>query len=276
MLDNHDGGVRRPTMALPERAALLALMDRNMVAMYCADTQATPGGEVVEAPGLVLCSTPRGTVVSNMTIVTGGVDVGVVREATARVYRRAGRPFSVWTRAHADAPLEAELRDAGFTALHQEPGMVLASDCGRPGALPPETEIRPVVDEAGREAYGRVMAKAYGMYGTPEESTLERFGALASVVGPERRAFLAYRGGRAVAGAMLFMAHGVGAVNWVGTLPEEFGRGYGAAVTWAVVREGSARGARFLNLQASPMGASLYRRLGFSTPTHYCVFVALE
>jgi hypothetical protein len=276
MLDNPDGGVRRPAMALPERAALLALMDRNMVAMYCADTRATPGGEVTELAGLVLCSTPRGTVVSNMAIVTGPVDVPAVREATGRVFRGPGRPFSVWTRAHADACLERELRQAGFTAFHEEPAMVLAPRKAEPRAAPPEIAIRPVIDEAGREAYGRVMAQAYSVYGTPPESTLERFAALASVAGPERRAFLAYKGGRAVAGAMLYMAHEVGAVNWVGTLPEEFGRGYGAAVVWAVVREGLERGARFLNLQASPMGASLYRRLGFSTPTHYRVFVAHE
>src|SRR5438128_1532477 len=80
--------------------------------------------------------------------------------------------------------------------------------------------------------------------------------------------------GRALAGAILYMAHGVGGIGWVGTLPEEFGRGYGRAVTWAAITEGLRRGARFTNLQASPMGEPMYRRMGFTTATHYRWFLA--
>jgi predicted GNAT family acetyltransferase len=61
----------------------------------------------------------------------------------------------------------------------------------------------------------------------------------------------------------------------VGTLPRAFGRGYGTAVTWEVVEQGLARGVPFLSLQASPMGAPVYARMGFTTPTRYRVFVEL-
>jgi Acetyltransferase (GNAT) family len=263
-------------MPLPSAAEVLALTDLNMVAMYSADTRATPGGEVSEADGLVMCATPLGTVVTNMAIVTGPVAGTAVRAATARMYNPRGVPYSVWTRAHADERLEGELADLGFTRFHEEPGMVLGPDDGKPVAPPAGIAIRPVTNDRGREAFGRLMAAAYGVYGTPKEATRERFATLASVAGSDRVAFLACQGERAVAGAMLYMAHGVGGVNWVGTLPGEFGRGYGAAVTWAVVEEGRRRGARFMNLQASPMGESLYHRLGFAIATHYRVFVAFE
>jgi predicted GNAT family acetyltransferase len=263
-------------MPLPSAAEVLALTDLNMVAMYSADTRATPGGEVSEADGLVMCVTPQGTVVTNMVIVTGSVRGTALRDATARMYDPRGVPYSVWTRAHAHERLEEELADLGFTRFHEEPGMVLGPEDGVPVAPPAGVDIRPVTDHRERETFGRLMAAAYGVYGTPKEATRERFATLASVAGADRVAFLAYRDERAVAGAMLHMAHGVGGVNWVGTLPGEFGRGYGAAVTWAVVEEGRRRGARFMNLQASPMGERLYRRLGFATATHYRVFVAFE
>jgi hypothetical protein len=260
-------------MPLPPSAELLEQMDRNMVTMYCADTRATPGGEVTERPGLVLCGTPRGTAVNNMALVVGRIGGLAVRELTAQVYGAIGRPFSVWTRAHADAELEAELADAGFHELIALPGMVYADGDGEPIATPPDIVVRPVLDDGGRAAYADVMAQAYAVYGAPEESTRERFALLASLHGPDTQAFVAWKNGRAVAGATLVLAHGVGGVNWVGTLPAEFGRGYGATVTWAVVQEGLRRGARFLNLQASPMGAPVYRRMGFTTPTHYRVHV---
>jgi hypothetical protein len=245
-----------------------------MGAMYSADTRATPGGEVSRVDGLLMCVTPHGTVVTNMALVTGPITAKAVREATTRMYEPRGVPYSVWTRAHADERLEAELADLGFTRFHEEPGMVLGPEDGATVPRPDGLRIRQVTDDAGREAFGRLMAAAYGVYGTPHEATQERFATMSAVVGPERHTVLAYVGERAVAGAMLFLTHGVGGVNWVGTLPEECGRGYGAAVTWAIVEEGRRRGARFMNLQASPMGEALYRRLGFRTATQYRVFVA--
>ena len=261
-------------MPLPPAAEVLALTDLNMVAMYSADTRATPGGEVSRVDGLLMCVTPQGTVVTNMALVTGPITARSVREATARMYEPRAVPYSVWTRAHADARLEAELADLGFTRFHEEPGMVLGQEDGAPVPRPDGLRIDPVTDDRGRETFGRLMAASYGVYGTPKEATRERFATMTAVTGPDRYTVLAYVGERAVAGAMLFMAHGVGGVNWVGTLPGEFGRGYGAAVTWAVVEEGRRRGARLMNLQASPMGESLYRRLGFRTATQYRVFVA--
>ena len=44
-------------------------------------------------------------------------------------------------------------------------------------------------------------------------------------------------------------------------------------MTAAVVREALARGVRFVNLQASVMGAPLYTRLGFTIETYYGIYV---
>ncbi len=257
-----------------ERGELLALLDANTAAVYAIDTRATPGGTVVETPELVMCRTPRGTVATNMAIVTGPIDAEAVRDRTFAFYRPTDSPFSVWTREHADAALEVQLGALGFQPIHREPGMVFLPG-GGPAVAPPDgSAVRPVTDDAGRADYARIMARAFALYGTPESSTLEHFEDLASVVGPATQAFLAYRDGRAVAGATLYMAHGVGGVGWVGTLPEEFGRGYGSAVSWAVIAEGLRRCARFMGLQASPMGEPMYRRMGFTTPTHYRWFLA--
>src|SRR5207247_758593 len=175
-LDSARSACDRDPVSLPERAELLALMDANMVAVYAADTRATPGGAVAETPGLVMCRTPHGTVATNLAILSRRTD--------------------------------------------------------------------------------------------------EHFASLAGVTGPTTKAYLAYQDGHAVAGAILYMAHGVGGIGWVGTLPEEFGRGYGRAVTSAVIAAGLGRGARFMSLQASPMGEPMYRRMGFTTPTHYSWFLA--
>jgi len=253
---------------------LLALMDLNMREMYREDARATPGGWIQERAGLLMVGSPLGTVTTNMAIVVGTPDAETVRRETDRTYRDAGLPFSVWTRAHADTALEAALPSVGFTHIAGAPGMAFLPGDGTPAPAPPELTIRPVVDEAGRADYARMSEAAWAIYGSPEGSTASHFAALAGVHGPTTQAFLAYRGREAVAGAILYVSHDVGGVGWVGTAPDAQRRGYGAAVTWAVVQEGFRRGVRVMNLQASPMGEPVYRRMGFRTPTEYRFFVA--
>jgi GNAT superfamily N-acetyltransferase len=258
-----------------DRDRLLALMDRNMQEMYREMTRATSGGFVVERGGLVMVGAPLGTIVTNMAIVAAPTDVDTIRRETTRVYAAAGLPFSLHTRAHADTALEATLEASGFREINATPGMVLepGDRQGERRASPRELAVDAVATDGDRRAYAEVMAEAYAIYGTPRDSTRAFFERLDAVTGPTTQAYLGRVDGRAVAGAMLYLSHGIAGVGWVGTRPERFGRGYGSALTWYVVDEGFRRGAPLVNLQASPMGGPVYRRMGFSTPTHYRMFI---
>jgi GNAT superfamily N-acetyltransferase len=263
--------VRRPGAV--DVAGLVAHMDANLVAMWRADVATTPGAAIVEGDGLAIVRSPHGTLSTSFAVVTGPTSVAALEERTAAVF--GGRPFSVWTREHADAALAADLVAAGFAEIHREPAMVLMPDAARPVSPPSDVVIRPVEDDAGRAAFADVVADAFAVYDMPPEAAREHFTTLASVAGPDRQAFLAWRGAEAVAGAIVYLPDGVGGIGWVGARPSWFGRGYGPAVTSAAVAHGLARGARFLNLQASPMGAPVYARMGFVTPTHYRWFLRL-
>jgi GNAT superfamily N-acetyltransferase len=246
-------------------------MDRNMQEMYREIGRWTPGGFVVERGGLVMVGAPTGTITTNLAIVAGRTDAATIRAETERTYGEL--PFSVYTRGHADAALEASLAHDGFHPIAATPGMVFGPGDGALAPPPPELAIEPVADDAGRAAYAEIMGEAYAVYGSPEPSTRACFARLDSLVGPTTHALLGRVGGRPVAGATLYLSHGIGGIGWVGTRPDSFGRGYGAALASAVVAEGLRRGMPLLNLQASPMGAPVYRRLGFSTPTEYHMFV---
>ena len=77
------------------------------------------------------------------------------------------------------------------------------------------------------------------------------------------RHFLGRLHGRPVATAELFTAAGVAGLYFVGTVAEARGRGLGRAVTLAALREAQNMGYRVGVLQATEMGAPVYRRLGF-------------
>jgi GNAT superfamily N-acetyltransferase len=75
---------------------------------------------------------------------------------------------------------------------------------------------------------------------------------------------LGYLNGEAVAtAAVVLHPHNVVGVYNICTVPEARRMGIGAAMTLAGLREAHARGARTAVLQASEMGAGIYRAMGF-------------
>jgi N-acetylglutamate synthase len=72
-----------------------------------------------------------------------------------------------------------------------------------------------------------------------------------------------------VATALGITVDGATGVFNVATMPDHRGRGYGAALTARVARDGFAAGATLAYLQSSEMGHGVYRRLGFRDVEEY-------
>jgi hypothetical protein len=255
---------------ISQHDALLRAMDFNCWEMYRDNVRQARGGELFETPSYYLGYAPRGTLFHNLVMLRGRVDVDAVFADIRRFYGERAAPYTIWLRAHADPDTEAALRARGFAQFTAMPGMALLADPGT-ACAPNGLTIRAVADDIGRADFARVSGAAYATYGAPAEYADDVFASIESVCAPHIQAFLGYRGERAVAGAIVYVTHGVAGIGWVGTLPEERGHGYGEAVTWAAIREGFRRGASLASLQASPMGRPIYERMGFITPTEYRV-----
>lgn len=77
------------------------------------------------------------------------------------------------------------------------------------------------------------------------------------------RCYLARVDGQPAGTSMLFLGAGVAGLYSIATLPPARQRGIGAALTVAPLHEARALGYHIAVLQASAMGAPIYRRLGF-------------
>lgn len=80
---------------------------------------------------------------------------------------------------------------------------------------------------------------------------------------PQLAVFVGRVAGEPVSGSLLAISGDTAGVYNVATPAEFRGRGYGAALTWAVVEEGARRGCTNAVLQASQLGYPVYRRMGF-------------
>jgi GNAT superfamily N-acetyltransferase len=261
-----------PNTDQQQHADLLRRMDLNMWEMYREITRLGRGSELFETPQFYMAANPHGTLFNNMVMIRDAVDTDTLFAAIRDFYVQRRRPFSVWTRAHADADLESVLRARGFEDFFAMPGMALLRDPGT-RCEPVGLEIRATTTDQGRRDYLYVTAEAYATYGSPREYAEDAFVSIESVCAPHVQGFVGYVDGKPAAAAMVFVTHGVAGIDWVGTVPEHRGHGFGEAVTWAAIREGFRRGGTFANLQASPMGRPIYERMGFITPTAYRVLV---
>jgi GNAT superfamily N-acetyltransferase len=124
-------------------------------------------------------------------------------------------------------------------------------------------ELRVVTDAGGVADIAAVNRDATAVYGFPYDVFTTVFERPATVLSPDIDAIVAYTDGKPVATAQVFDYRGTGYVGWVATARDAMRTGLGTLVTHEVIARSRARGATLMTLQASPMGAPVYRRMGF-------------
>lgn len=217
------------------------------------------GGEVGGSPECPFVATGLPAAFFNGVYATGPVDDPdqLVADATAFMAAR-GVPWLLWVRQGVDDALLDAGRRAGLAEAGGPPAMALPEIPEIP-PLPDDLEITVVRDIAGLEVARDLGARGFDMPRPfvdvlATESMLDD-PALVMVTGsvddvPVSTALMAVTGRTA------------GVYN-VATPPEHRRRGYGEALTWAAVAEGRRLGCDHSVLQASPMGAPIYRRMGY-------------
>lgn len=140
----------------------------------------------------------------------------------------------------------------GWRLDEEEPALVLFPLPDAAPPLPPDLDIRLVVDAAGLDAFATV-----------SETPSTYLPSVAAALDPDVALFVGYHGGRAVATARLTCLGGIAEINGVVAAPEQRRRGYGAALTWRAIEAGRARGCAAATLTATEMGYPLYLSLGF-------------
>jgi GNAT superfamily N-acetyltransferase len=175
-------------------------------------------------------------------------------------------PLLWWTGpATQPADLGDHLQRHGFIHDEDMPGMAVGL-ARLPHDLPISEglEVRRVKDPALLKQWSQVCAAGFGM----PEFMAEAFYSIATCCDPATfRAYLGWLDGKPVATSLVLIEAGVAGLYNVATLPEARRKGIGAALTVLPLLDAETEGYRLGILQASEMGASVYRALGFQ---EYC------
>jgi GNAT superfamily N-acetyltransferase len=127
-------------------------------------------------------------------------------------------------------------------------------------ALPAHFHIQHVTDTATLEAWKQVSAAGFGGDTQIYYDAYARHG-----FGPDAVSlhYIGYLGDQAVTSSTLLLAGRIASVYDVSTPPAWRRRGFGSAITQAMLWEAQQRGYDYAWIWSSPMGKSVYSKLGF-------------
>ena len=198
-------------------------------------------------------------------------------------YREAGTSF-VWWLSPFDEPhdLGHRLEAAGLLLEGTAPAMAAdLHDVPLDEPPPPELEVVPVTDGATLDEFLAIIAADWLEWTGGEHTPIQRrtLDAWRTQIPPKLAGepvplrWIGRVGGAVVATSRISIGAGVAGLYAISTLPAHRGKGYGRAMTIAALRAARDIDYRIGVLQASDLGYSVYRRLGFRDLFSYGVYV---
>jgi hypothetical protein len=178
--------------------------------------------------------------------------------------RKKGVPLR-WYVGNDSQPADLGKRLVSFGFVADKPAPMMAIDLRtleREARRVEGMEIVEVKDKDAMAIWCDTCSRGFGGMPQSAQQMLKWLGFILEQHLP-MRFFLASYQGVPVATSQLLMAEGVAGIDRVATVPEARHRGIGRAITWYPLLIAREMGYRIGTLQASDMGARLYRGMGF-------------
>ncbi len=194
-----------------------------------------------------------------------------ILEEVVERFGAIGQGAGLLTAEHADAALDDAAEAAGWDLVLTLPGMVADQLAPIERA---EATLTWVEAESDLVRFRGVVQDGFAEDDEDIRGMVAAvFDKVHSVESPGVRAAVVSTEGKDAASATIYLHEGVAVIAWVATVPVFRRRGLGALATVAVTNAGFELGADTAFLMASPMGRSVYQRLGFRTVTQYRIWL---
>ena len=235
---------------------------------WCRLALSVPGGWVADARGLVCIATGSSSPSFNLAIASGDpVDPPAALDAASAHYRSAGLRWLLKLQPELDRAVVAQAQRRGID-FDEEPVYALSPRGWEAAATQPPAGLS--VSVAGRDTIEDAVRCFAEAFDAERDDVRPVLGPNLLAV-PSFTVYIGYLAGEPVATSMLATTQAVqvAGVYSVATRPANRGRGFGTELTAVAVRAAQAQGYDTVMLEPSPIGAAMYRRMGFEPFTTY-------
>lgn len=167
-------------------------------------------------------------------------------------------PWSVQAMGAVAEALAPEAAAFGLVHTDAEPAMLLTPLVQRP-PVQSELAIRPVETMEQLSAFDEIVNTSFGIPSEPSRT----MSTLADYQRVNLTPYLGFVDGVPAVTALRSPAYGVAMLHVICTLPTHRRRGFGEAMTWRAALDGIAEGCMASFLTATPLGHSVYARMGY-------------
>ncbi len=250
---------------------VLHLSDLNLAEFIREMARWNAESEIFEQNDLVLTKGPDHSPVTNVAMYLSNVEGHFGADVFDHIqsfYRARKSGFSIHIRKHADAEIESICHQEKMLLISDSPGMLIDKPFFDKKMLK-GIEVRNVTKVSSVVDFASVVIQSYQSLGMPTEIGEKIFASPERLLRPYNYLVVAYDADHPVSAAMVTFSHSIAGIYWVGTVSSARCKGLAEICVCAVTNEAFRRGAQFVVLQASKLGAPVYRRMGFSEFTRY-------
>jgi hypothetical protein len=243
---------------------LRAAADRANRALYLEVARRSGGSFTVEEGLVLVVGTHPSPVIANVAFrdLEHPAPAAGAIERIERHYGGVGHGVGLLSRVGPDEDLENAAGAAGWASVIDLPVMA-TTDPIAASEVAGDVTIRAANAQADLEAFREVLAEGFAEDEDERGMVRSVFATPSSLASPGVRAILAFEADRAVGAGAEYRFGDAAVVGWITVLESRRRRGIGAAITAILTNDALRDGADLVALQASPMGAPVYRALGF-------------
>jgi len=249
------------------RPAVERAIEDNLFALFHLMMHNLSQAEVHDEPEMLWTITnipyPLFNMVLRAQLLPDAVDAAI---ETAKARGKSRNVPMFWWTGPATRPsnLGTTLEAHGFTQIGNEPGMAvdiqtLPENIPAPSGL----TIEQVKDIETLKKWCGVYAAGFGLPDFVADAFFSMGEGIGFDAGLPFYSYIGWLKSEPVATVSLFLEAGVAGIYCVATVPDARRKGIATAMTFRTLVEGRLRGYRVGILQASEMGAPVYRKLGF-------------
>ena len=229
-------------------------------------TRRTPAGVVHDEGGvaLIAAGNPMPFLINAVARLDPSVPGPDVMGRAREFFGARGRGFTVLALVGPDDDLIAAAESAGLVAMGDGSPLMAIDAAPSSVEVPDGLRLEMASTPAHVDDVIDVNADGYAVYGMRPDVPRDVLSPPSVLLAPHVETSIVYDDEGPIATAQVLLTHGTGYVQWVAAKQRAFRRGAGGAATAAVTAAAFERGATLATLLASPMGAPLYRKLGWT------------